>query len=288
MSDYTLNDNMVEIQYDLDDREIYNDIRSQIGTLVPETVVDADATYSWKYWKRTPEIPPTGFPYQYLFTSSILAPISWEFRNHSAWYFVDNGGLSRDRFPYYDYKLEIIDSNDVRTKAVEVTNTGSRTAHIRFELWYKYLSAEKITHEEMFPVTLTVRATDSTSIRKYGRRVMNLTWSEGTEEDTMQSLVENYLARYKEPAAKLKAKIKGNTDALRTQIFTREISDIITVVCDNLGLNADFYIDAISIRDTHIGIPECIWELEEQRTEEALTLFLLDTSLLDGAHVLGA
>ncbi len=45
MSDFTVNDTMAEIRYEIDEREIYNDIRSAIGIMITETVADADATY---------------------------------------------------------------------------------------------------------------------------------------------------------------------------------------------------------------------------------------------------
>ena len=104
----------------------------------------------------------------------------------------------------------------------------------------------------------------------------------------MQALVDHYLARYQQPVARLRAPIKGTTDVLRTQIITREISDLVTVVCTELGLNADCYINAISIKDDAVGIPVCKWELELQRAYEALTLFTLDTSELDGPDILGS
>lgn len=288
MSDFTVNDTIAEIRYEIDVREIFNDIRSEIGMLQPETVVDVDVTFSWKYWRRTPEVAPSAFPYQFIFTSSVLVPISWELRNVSAWYFVPvDGQLAKDRFPYYDYSIVISDSSDDRTKAVEITNTGSQTARVRFELWYKYQSADQVTHEQLFPVTLSVRATDALSIRKYGRRVMPLTWVEGTDEADMQSIVEYYLVKHKEPVSRLRTTIKGTTDALQTQIFTREISDVLTIVCSNLDINADYYIEAISIHDGP-AFPTCKWLCEAQRDEEALTLFQLDTSELDGPHVLAS
>ena len=86
----------------------------------------------------------------------------------------------------------------------------------------------------------------------------------------------------------LRVQIKGTSDALMTQIFTREITDTLTIVSANLGINADYFIEAISIKDGPADYPTCTWIVEKLRTEEALTLFLLDTSLLDGAHVLGS
>jgi len=280
MSEFTVNDTMAEIRYELDDREIYNDIRSEIGILTTESVVDADATYSWRVYARTMEIPATSHPYMRMFSTNITNPISWKLGDRDA--------KDADGKAYYDYDIKLLSTDDSRVKAVEITNTGSKTMRIYFEVKVKYKTSDTITHEESGASTLSVRDTSAPSIKKYGRRVMNLTWTEGTSERDMQSLVEHYIDRYAEPVARLICVIKGSSDALRTQIITREISDLLTVNCTELGLSADCFINSISISDDPTGIPSCAWELEIQRTYELLTLFLLDTSELDGAHVLGS
>ncbi len=284
MSDFTVNDTMAEIRYELDDREIYNDIRSEIGILTSETVVDADADYWRANFTRFPKVH-AGSTTRLTFTADYTSPSDWSIKSHSATYLSSLDPYTRS--PYYDYsiKMETIDGN--RKKAVVITNTGSYNGSFRIVVWYKYLKTDKITHEEITPITLTVRATDANSIKKYGRRVMNLTWAEGTEEEDMQAVVNYHLTRYKEPVPRLICGIKGSTDALRTQIITREISDLITVICTNLGLNADCFINSISIRDDNLGIPNCTWGLEIQRTYELLTLFKLGISELGSTDVLG-
>ena len=228
------------------------------------------------------EIPP---PYEYarMFIAWHTNPTNWEIYSHSAFTYPGNV-----RTAYYNYDIKLVSTDDSRTKAVKITNTGSYTMTIFFKVRYRFLTADAITHEESVPETLSVRAVDNTSIQKYGRRVMNLTWEEGTNEVNMQSLVNHYRDRYSEPIGRLVCTIKGTTDTLRTQIITREISDLVTVVCTNLGLNADCFINSISITDGPVGIPVAIWGLEIQRTYELLTLFKLDTSELDGAHILGS
>jgi hypothetical protein len=80
--------------------------------------------------------------------------------------------------------------------------------------------------------------------------------------------------------------IIGKTDALIEEIYTRDISDLITVINTSLGLNADFYINKMDIYHDPFGLPTAEWTLEYQRTNETYTLFTLDTSELDGTHVL--
>jgi len=279
MSDFTVDDTMAEIRYELDDREIYNDIRSEIGILETVTVVDEDVTYSWNVFSRSILVSPP-YPHITMFKTGLADPLGWKISRHSA---IDMDGKA-----YYAYNIKILSTDDDRVIGVEITNTGSKTMRISFAVKVKYKSGEQETHEETVINALAVRATDATSIQEYGRRVMNLTWSEGTEEGDMQGLVDSYIIRYKDPIARIMVALKGSTDTLRTQIITREISDLITVVCTNLGLNADCFINSISIRDDPTGIPVCTWGLEIQRAYELLTLFLLDTSELDGAHILGS
>jgi len=284
MSDFTVNDTMAEIRYELDDREIYNDIRSEIDIMTTETVIDADPTYAWAQWHGWMQLPPDSKTYKLKREAKLHTPIKWKLEDHYANYTY----LVNQEASYYDYTIKLVTTSDPAIVWVEAKNTGSKTCYLHFTTTYKYVATEGATHEEIYSQLLQVRATDSTSIQKYGRRVMNLTWAEGTERKAMQSLVNYHLARYKDPVARLMATIKGSTDALRTQIITREISDLITVVCTNLGLNADCFINSISISDSPVGIPACVWGLEIQRAYELLTLFLLDTSELDGSHILAS
>ncbi len=284
MSDFTVNDTMAEIRYELDDREIYNDIRSEIGILITETIIDADPTYQWQGRTNWSFIYPDGITYKYTRTSGVLTPIAWELYAVSA----RTTGYPAEREPYYNYEIHIETTSNPSIVRVEIKNTGTEKMLLYWGLKYKYLATEGITHEEQYLSTLKVRAVNASSIMKYGRRVMNLTWAEGTEEQQMQSLVNSYITRYAEPIARLIAMVKGITDVLRTQIITREISDLLTVVCTELGLNADCFINSISISEDPTGIPVCKWGLEIQRAYELLTLFTLDTSELDGAHILGS
>ena len=284
--DFTLDDTMARIRYELSDREIYNDIRSDIGVLKTQIVVDADPTFEWKWWQRLLQTEPSQV-YVKLFKSSVTSPSAWEVYDHSGTEVTSVYPAGIAVGPYYDYAISLVTSSDLRVAPVKIANTGTKPANIRYSVRYKYLATERITHEEFASDVLTVRATDEASIGKYGRRVMNLVWTEGTDETTMQSLVDRYLDRYKEPLPKVSALIKGINDTLITQIHTRDMSDVITVVCGELGLSEVFFLDTISIRDSRLGIPECKWGLGQGRLSEKLTIFTLDTSELDSSHLLG-
>lgn len=279
MATYTVNNTMSDLTYELSEREIYNDIRSEIGVTVSETVVDADANYTWKVWHRYGFLPAPGYTNYRYFTATVQTPLAWAVQNVSVY--------DQDRNPYYDYEYELEDTNDDLTKAFRTKNTGIKYGSIEFEVKYKYLSAEEVSHEEYTHNTLQVRAADNTSIDKYGRRVMNLIWPQGTEEADMQGLVDADLARYKEPYARLVLTLIGKDATNQAIIYGAEISDIMTVTCTKLGLTAtSYFIDAISIKDNLATIPIGTFELVAKRTVESTGFFVIDTDSIDGSKLI--
>jgi len=280
----SFDDTVAEIRYELDDREIYNDIRSSITEVSTETVTDADPTYEWKKWGMWAVVAPDGNEWIFRKDTGIDTSQNWKITDTTA----RAGDTGLDRHAYYDFRVRILDT-DAPAGVVwcGVTNTGSESMYIQWKFGYKYQATDEITHDEVIPTLLTVRATDQDSIMKYGRRVMNLTWAEGTPLNAMQIIVDHALERYKEPVARLICTVKGTTDALMTQIITREISDLLYITCTNLGLAANCFIDSIAIRDDPNGMPVCVWGLEINRAYELLQMFILNQSKLDSARILG-
>jgi len=275
MSDFIINDTMAGIRCEIEDREIYNDIRSDTGISDTQTIIDSDPTYSRKYFHRYTGLPADEKTYRRTFyVSEGTTALSWSIGSHSA--------ADYDYNPYYNYYIKIV-SSDSSKCVIEYKNTGSTGATLEYTISYRYLTSEGSSHEETIYSTLKVRATDDTSIRKYARRVMNLTWPEGTELTQMQALVDSYCVRYAEPMPKLTMTLKGSTNELLTDIMTGEISDTVTVTCTNLGLTAeDFFINSISIRIEIDGMPVATWGLEAKRAFEGYTIFTIDTSSIDG------
>jgi len=284
VADYTVDDSMAKIIYSLSDREIHNDVRAELGFLTTETITDADPTYEWKYWSKYTGLPAPGDTTFQYFTATLAEALAWSLYDHDA--------FDYDRNPYHDYVITLIDTIDDETKAAEIKNTGTKYGTISYKVKYKYLASDEVTHEEQSYNVLNVRATDETSIKKYGRRVLALVWPQGTSQEDMQMIVNASLARYKEPMATLRVTMQGRTDAIAIQIFTREISDTIAVTCANLGMTAvDHYLDTINIKDTQPAAAGpylfCTWGLIEQRAEEVAGWFTIDTDSLDGPKLLG-
>ena len=275
----TINDTMANIRYELDDRDIYNDIRSETGLSGTETVTDSDPSYAWKKWSRSHKLPSPGVT-KFRYYEAMMPNPSWS-SNLSA------SATDMTGAPYYDYAISLIDTNEDNTKAVELKNTGSSEGWIHYTVKYKYLVTEGQTHEETTYSIMSVRVVDTVSQLQFGPRVMNLLWPEGVSENAMRAECNAKLAWHKDPVSRAYVSMKGTTHAIRELIFEAEIDDIVTIACANLGLNADFRLKELDISG---GPPEDIPMSEmtfmQLRTVEGLTLFTLDSSLLDGTHVL--
>lgn len=94
---------------------------------------------------------------------------------------------------------------------------------------------------------VSVEASDSASITKYGRRVFADEAGKfvgDTEEG--ESRVKHRLSIWKEPLPVLEMSFSANASAENmTQALTRRVSDRVTVVSSYLGLSRDFFIEAV-------------------------------------------
>ena len=283
MATHTIDNTMKSFSYEVSDREIYNDIRSETSISITETVVDEDADYKWRYWTRTSRLPaPANSTFKF-FTASMLNPILWQLKDVSA---KDSSGS-----PYYNYEIELQDTNNDLTKAVRIKNTGSLNGcRIRFALEYKYLATEEVTSEVTVYSTLTTRAFDETTILKYGRRVMNLTWPQGSTDEVVQGLCDSNKERYKEPYAYATLKLEGDSAAKRAIIYAAEISDIMTVTDDDSYMPAtSFYIESIDIDIdiNRVNTPIANFGLVALRAAESTGFFKFDSGHFGGPEVFG-
>jgi len=121
------------------------------------------------------------------------------------------------------------------------------------------------------PVTrqapVQVTASDATSQTAFGVRSYRLPGPWLPTTATAQDFVDYVVSRYKDPVAILTLGLMPNrNDTIMTQAFTREISDRVTIVStgsgSQLGLNEDFFIEAISHRISAAGgLHETFFEL---------------------------
>jgi len=314
----TFADTMAKIVIKLDEREIYNDIRSTID-ITEQTETPGDSTPA-EYQEvevyqdgarratvgayGTLEAPFTANPghtnitwlraYISDATRSMEYGLSksecearggtWygstESYYSSACYYPDIRGMISIRFKTWG-----------KTTAIaKITNPYNYEITTYPKAVYQYLTQEAWQGPAIIETetrTLTVRAIDDTSIAKYGRRVMNLTWPLGQTQTQMQSLVNGYRDRYKEPIVTATVRIQGSTDALVEQILTRKISDRITINHTILAMSANFFINSVDTTHDSGGLLEATWQLEQVRDMEAGSIFTLDISALDGPDILG-
>lgn len=292
----TFNNTLSKIVYVLDDREIYNDIISEIDITVTDIIVDAPASFKtvWSsrfFWKNISNARQMSQGEQAQFTiypdSAHLPFDSWT-GDVEAYY---RKGSPSEKI---HISASVVSSTDESIIVNVLNNSGEDSWQSQYQTdvyvnaRYTYQDLPVVSHEEIGIITWTVQAKDQTSIKKYGRRELPLTWPLGQTQQQQQSLVESYLERYKEPVAKPVVTIRGSTDALIEQILSRRISDKITIVADDIALTAtDFFINYVGVDYSALGIIEATWILEQVRAMEAATLFTLDTSELDGPHILG-
>jgi len=283
MATYTVDNTMASFSFELSDREIYNDVRSEIGISITETVVDEDADYKWRFWTRSFALPQPGYTTFKYFTASMQNPIRWKLTGVSAKDSSSN--------PYYDYEIELQDTNNDLTKAVRIKNTGSLNGcRIRFALEYKYLATEEVTSEVTVNQTLTARAYDATSILDYGRRVMSLVWPQGADESVVQGLCESNRSRYKEPLGYASLTLIGDSAALRAIIYGAEISDIMKVTDDDSYLpETNFFIESINIDIdiNNLNTPMASFGLVEQSVAEIAGVFRFGSGHFGGPEVFG-
>lgn len=117
------------------------------------------------------------------------------------------------------------------------------------------------------PVRITDE--DATSQTAYGQRTYRLPgpWLPNTAE--AQDFARYVVSRYKDPLPVLRIGVLANRDAnAMTQALTRQISDRVTVVATGsrtmLGIDADFFIEAIGHRITQAGTRhETFFELSD-------------------------
>jgi len=96
-----------------------------------------------------------------------------------------------------------------------------------------------------------IRGYSATSIQKYARRSLRIERPLAASEATGETLVTDQLDKYSceslLPPARIRLLVNGKTDELIAQIFTRKISDVVTVQNAEMGMDEDFYIDGMAI-----------------------------------------
>jgi hypothetical protein len=167
-----------------------------------------------------------------------------------------------------------------------ITNTRDVPIRGTLSVNYTYLSVPVTTHEDTNQITLQIRSIDAVSIAKYGRRTIPHPWALGQTQAQMQAIIDLKRDYFKEWVPTATMTIKGKTDALIEQIFTRREGEKIRVISVRLGMDANFYINSVDCQKTHDGLLEATYALEAVRGSQQYTLFQINNSMIDGVDVI--
>lgn len=287
MSVATFNNTMASMTVSFSDREIYNDIRSQIDITVTNVVIDDPlVSYGNEEYERYGNIYNLKNGESKSIT--ITGPEAYK-QSYLHWTGENAIGYPISGSDTYILNI-VVDSSDLDSITITVTNnSGIDLLYAKVTAIYVYTSLTGIvpqSHTETGTETLTIRSIDATSIAAYGRRSMNLTWPLGQTQEQTQALADAYLVKYKDPVPVLTMSVLGKTQAIATTLLGLKISDLITIINTELGLNGDYYINTIDVSHNCDGLLLYTFGLEQQRLYESYTLFTIDTSEIDGSHVL--
>jgi hypothetical protein len=142
---------------------------------------------------------------------------------------------------------------------ISLTNNGAATATVTL------LQAQGTKVKKIAPVRISDENTASQTA--YGERTYQLPGPWLPSTSVARDFTHYLVSRYKDPLPILNMTIAGHaSDSLMTQALTRIISDRVTVIATGdtteLGLNAEFFIEAISHRITNAGfVHETTYEL---------------------------
>jgi hypothetical protein len=304
---------------DISDRAIYNDIRSEVD-ITEDTEVTGDGTpeeHAENEVGRDGNIKvvlAANSSENVVFTAELgHTDVTWleayiAFASRTKEYgwpsdlCVNLGGTwyaPGDTYPSCCYFPEIPETigvqSMIRTKTtwtVRITNPHNYEVRATPRAIYSYLVQEAIAgavtiHTETR--TLRVRATNAASIRKYGRRVMDLVWPLGITEVTMQSIVDRYCERYCEPVSMASMTLEGSTDARITSILDMEIDDKHRIIHPGLSMDQEFFVNSVNVMFNRegTGLLTGSFSLEEVRAMEEATIFKWDISEWDDGSVWG-
>lgn len=293
-----------ELSLELSEREIYNDIRSEIDVTESHTRVD-DPEYGegearsgrltiWPYdpleITLTSPVPVTrwGSPYAYNVFGNASA--AWcgndsdfcEIRMGGRWKDTWCSGITRTHIVTVMIRARREKEIDLR-----VASTVDGWTDCNVAVPYQYLIRAEQIHTRSWVRTLRIRRTDADSISKYGRRVMNLVWPLGQSREEMTAIIESYLARHKEPMPLLHMKLKGDRDTLIEEILQAEVSDRHRIWNEDLGITGEsFFVNSVDFEQEAGRFLTGNWTLEQARPEEELYYFRLGVSAFEDEHVL--
>ncbi len=289
----TMNNDMHDFSYDLDKRDIWNDI---VVTTAPEQVVETDPVTEAKiiYYVRLRTTKYLDLGESYIATFSVSGYVDeWQTPTIRA-----TLGLTTDISSQLD--VSIIYSSRTMCK-VQVTNNyrqGSWPDNVTLRnitVGYTKLVDEE-QEEDIEPIdgewgetygVVEVEDTVSQTKYTYGLpRTKEVYVPFPMEYEIALNLALYYLAYFKDPVADTSLLVKNDSDAKLVAILDSVISNRITSIITGFFLNADFFVNKVSHRVGEGGLwHEVTWVLEKADTQRQL--FVWDISTWDDGSVWG-
>ena len=138
--------------------------------------------------------------------------------------------------------------------------------------------------------TLQITAKDSTSIATYDEQPWpnDAPWVTKYDAD---SIAKNIIALRKDPLVQVSVPLVPSNDFALAQMFTRDLSDRVTITDSATGISGDFYIERIehNIRGVKTGpVVETVFGCEAVPAGLPTNPFIIGTSTLNGSAVLVA
>jgi hypothetical protein len=229
-SQATFDNTMSNIEYNLNPKNVYNQIKVTITPWELQSI-----TTLWTL-EGTPSIPAgesrtwwadASVSGQSVFVdawTTLVATTDYTANSQS-----DGGGADMTS------DIAVALSKLAKTMKITLTNNGSIPAYITL------LQARGTYYDDLTKVTL--KAEDSTSQTAYQKRTYELDGKYMTDADKAQDYVTYAIGKYKDPRAELSMSAMNQDSTILAKILALEISDRITVVNTELGVNDDYFID---------------------------------------------
>lgn len=238
-SEGTFTNQMVDLQYELHDRDIYNKITiladyEKTNTVATQTTgsdtlvktgklpLESGGTKYWYLRSPYDEVVSCGTPRVY-------------FQRQGTW------NASEMVLPSVINRW----ANTIKVKLYNSSKYPVPDRYYKVEIYYNY--RDWTYSEDIKTVETEHVAEDTTSQEKYGIRAKRIDLPFRLNAQSLaEDLVQFYLAYYKEPVPMIRMTIVGSTAYLLAGITALEIDHRITIVNTRLGLNTDFYINKVT------------------------------------------
>ena len=126
---------------------------------------------------------------------------------------------------------------------------------------------------------------DAASRTAYGEFVLSIDLPHEARQHVAQSILDVMLARYKDPRDVITSlTFDAATSALLSAALAREPGDLVAIAENESGVDANYFINGVRYSVEWPGL-KCSWILAPDY--DTATVFVLNTSTLNGAHVLG-